>query len=819
MKRRSWRPSLFPVLDRYVVREVLAPTVVGFITYTFLLLMRAIFGLMEQIFVRGVSAADALRLLKVTVPHVAVLTIPMAFLFGVLIAVGRMNSENEVVALQAGGISTGRVLRSIVVLGVALTALNGYLTVVVMPRANRELRELKVRLFSSAKVIGQIEPRVFYEGFPNLLLYVRDIDPDTGYWKGVILYDRSQSGEDRLVVARRGRLVSEVPSESGKNGASSSATGEPWLRLEDVVTHEFNPARPETYRVNVNRTQLHKLFPKEAGSVSYSLGMRELSTARLLRIAGVPLPVGTVKEPGRPGATPTQRRLALVELHKRLAIPAACIAFAFIALPLGIGTRSGGRGRGFLLSIGVILVYYIMLNNGEVIAREGRVPPWVGVWAPNLVLIAVALFLMHGMARWLGEKRRRVGLFARLLERRGGRRRGAVPEARTARTGVPLTGSIPVALQRRQTRTTFPTLLDRYLTTRLMAPLALVLGSTAALYIVVDLADKIDEVAKHKASFGIFLAYYWNLIPQVALDVTPFAILIGVLIVLTLLERNLELTSLKAGGISLYRVVVPIVLVALACAIGLGILEESVVPRANRKAAHLLDRIMGRETARSYAAADRQWLFSRDGMTLYNFLRFDAKTSTLIRFTSFRFDDSDALRLQLFADRARYTNGSWMADSGWFRQIYPDGTDEFRRITRPMELDVPESPSYFAHKYQSPSQMSFRDLRRYIHELAASGYRPVQLIVRLHQKLTYPLSAFVMVLLALPFGLNRSGGRRLSSMQGVALALGLGIAYFVLVALAGKMGEANILPPVVGAWLPPVLATLFAANRLTTLRT
>ena len=73
-------------------------------------------------------------------------------------------------------------LRAIVVLGIALTALNGYLTVEVMPRSNRELRELKVRLFSSAKVIGQIEPRVFYEGFPNLLLYVRDIDPETGEW-------------------------------------------------------------------------------------------------------------------------------------------------------------------------------------------------------------------------------------------------------------------------------------------------------------------------------------------------------------------------------------------------------------------------------------------------------------------------------------------------------------------------------------------------------------------------------------------------------------------------------------------------------------
>jgi len=76
-----------------------------------------------------------------------------------------------------------------------------------------------------------------------------------------------------------------------------------------------------------------------------------------------------------------------------------------------------------------------------------------------------------------------------------------------------------------------------------------------------------------------------------------------------------------------------------------------------------------------------------------------------------------------------------------------------------------------------------------------------------------------MVLLGLPFGLNRSGGRRVSAMQGVAIGLALGIGYFLLMALFGKMGEANLLPPVLGAWAPVILAGLFGINRLTTLRT
>jgi lipopolysaccharide export system permease protein len=117
-----------------------------------------------------------------------------------------------------------------------------------------------------------------------------------------------------------------------------------------------------------------------------------------------------------------------------------------------------------------------------------------------------------------------------------------------------------------------------------------------------------------------------------------------------------------------------------------------------------------------------------------------------------------------------------------------------------------------------PGEMSIGELGLYINELVESGYRPSNLIVRWHQKLTYPLSAFVMVLLALPFGLNR-GGRRVTTMQGVAVALGLGIGYVILVALFGKLGEVDILPPLLGAWAPFLLAILFAINRLTSLRT
>jgi len=740
-----------------------------------------------------------------------------------------MNADNEIVALQSAGISMRRILLPLLIMALVMTAGNAYLTLEVNPASNRKLNELKTELFSSARALIHVEPRVFNEDFPNVLLYVHEVEPETDTWRRVILFDRTSPGEERLTLARRGRLVAEVNpgSESTDGGTgtglvplSGGGSGDLWLLLEDAVTHLLIPNKPETYRVNTNRTQMHRLFSKDDnGQVRVRLGMRERTSGELLQLMrGQDLP----PDESQSGTTllrhePPQgrQRSAAIEMHKRLAIPTACLAFALIALPLGIGSRAGGRGRGFVISIGVVLVYYVMLNNGELLAHEGRIPPWVGIWLPNIVLALGGLVLMRSMGRWLGEQRRGSGWLAswwRQLRDERRQRRAAGTRERT-----PFTGSIPIHLQRRRYRSRFPTLLDRYLLRRLAFPLSLVLISTSLLYVVVDLTDHIDEMAKNHAPLDVILGYYWNLIPQTVFDVTPMGLLIAVLILLTMLERRNELTAFKAAGLSLYRLIVPVLLLAAISASGLWVLEESVIPEARRESNRLLDRIKGRETARSYRTTDRFWLMSRDGMRLYNFLRYDVAKKEMIRFTMFRFDEDLRLRFHLSADRLRYEKGAWIADSGWYRTIQEDGSDEFKRITRPIEVGVTEVPSYFGQEYRRPAEMAFNELIAYISELDESGARPVRLIVSLHQKITYPLSAFIMIFLALPFALNR-GGQRVSTMQGIALALGLGIGYFLLTAAFGKMGEAGILPPIIGVWTPPLLASLFAINRLTTLR-
>ncbi len=822
-------------LDRHITSEVTVPSVLAFFVYTMLMLMNGLFSLMEQVVVYGVSLENALRIVLIGIPNVAIITIPVSFLFGVLLAAGRLTADNEIIAMQSAGISVARLYKPILIIGLGLTLFNAYLSEAVIPRSNRQVQELKRTMFSAGNAIGRIQPRVFYDELPNLLLFIQDIDQSTGHWMNVLIHRTVSPDEEQLTFASRGRLVSATGDSKdallvgadGEENVSLNSSDEPqesWILLEDMVTHTINRKHPEKFLTSTVQTHLFRPRPDDPlqGQTTYRLSLRERSRQDLLKVLREGVLDGEEDVSDSPKdreRRERQRREAALELHHRFAIPAACTTFALLALPLGIGTRSGGRGRGFFYSILVVLVYFVLDNYAAFLVMNRGVPPWLGVWIPNIALTLAALFLARRMGRWLGERQASETWLNRLLRRlwtwRANRhsRRGGHGETRE------LTGSIPIGIQRRRYGSGFPILLDRYLSRRFVPPLALVLLSTTSLYIIGDLTNRIDEIAQNHASSEVVLAYYLNTIPRAIFDVLPFAILIAVITVLTVLERQQEMTALKAAGLSVYRLMVPLVLIACLAGGAMWLLGEEIVPKSNRTSWRLLDQIKGRSSTRGSFAMDRNWLLARDGQTFYTFLRFDMDQKSLIRFSMFQVDSEMRLRYQLSTPRVWYDRGGWFTDGGWYRTITGDGEEEFRKIVRKTEVGIPEAPVYFGQERHHPSEMSIQELGRFIDELRASGYQPAALTVRWHQKLTTPLSALVLTLLALPFALGRTG-LRASTMHGVATATILGVGYFMLlVPLFGKLGEAEFLPPIVGAWAPVLLATLFAVNRITSIRT
>lgn len=786
-------------LDRHIIRQTLVPTALAFLVYTLLLAMNGIFALIEQVVVHAAPLSDAFRLMLYGLPNILIITLPVSFLFGVLLASGRMNSDFEIIALQGGGISPWRLFRPILLMGLVLSLASGWLTTVYIPRASQELGDLQRKLFQSGFSLRRIQPKVFYDEIPNTLLWIGNIDPDSHSWSDIFIHRKTSPGVNELTLAERGQVLTDPKQRS-----------ESWIVLEDMTTYTIRKDSPE--KLLRSTVQRHSFRPgQEEGStqqkISYGKSPKETSTREL---------ISTIRKGSKNAIKDRGWLAAAVEFHHRFTIPFACLSLALLGLPLGIGTRSGGRGRGFLFSILVVLVFFVLDSYGSFLVRERGIDPRIGMWIPNIIIVLVALFLTRKMGHWMGERQAPDHFIVRLYQAfRGWRdKRRELLDVQ----GRPFTGSIPLSIQRRRFVTTFPSLLDRYLTRRFVTPFLLVLASTTVLYIVGDLTNHFAAIAKNHAPIGVVLSYYWNTLPRAVVEVLPFGMLIATLTVLTVLQRQHELTAFKAAGLSIYRLLIPIFLCGLLGTAAMWVLGENTVPRANRVSWRLLDQIKGRKTSRMGFATGKNWILSRDSQAFYTFLRYDGASRSLVRFEAYRVDEENRLRYILIAPRLLYVDGGWIADGGWVRTFNTNGEDHFTRISHPMEVAIPEGPSYFSREYRQPSEMSHSELRNYIAKLEESGYKPRPLVVRLYQKFTTPLSVLILIGLGIPFVLKESASR-VSTMQGIGVALGLGLAYFtLLVPIFAKLGEAEFLPPALGAWAPVFIGFLVAANRLSTLR-
>jgi LPS export ABC transporter permease LptF/LPS export ABC transporter permease LptG len=781
-------------LDRYLTREVLGPLSLGFLVYTFLLLMQTLFRLAAMIIRRGVPAEQVGELLLLSLPNIVVLTIPMSFLFAILVASGRLAADSELIALRSAGISLYRLSRPIILLGALLTILNGFLMLYVLPRGNHALQKLQLEILSQS-VSQQVQPRVFYEGWEGLVLYVNNFPAGEDQWQGVFVAESVPAAENEITVADRGEVIL---SEDGERLM---------LRLEDAVAHRVDFAEPDRYR-RVNYRTLSRLLDDsftsdQQATIASSKGLRELNLGELRE---------RLTEPN----LPTQlRNLTRVEIHKKFALPVACLAFALIGLPLGLsGGRGSGRSAGFAISLGIILLYWILLDNGEETARIGLMAPWYAMWRPNLLLAVLGLvmtfrangnrsFVPRFLSYWWRQHVR-----TRLWRpRRRPRRRRPRPAAGggAGTGGGAGDGTARFVFRLPRLRLQFPNIIDRYVMRTFLQVFALVTISGMVIYVVADFTEKAAEVLENEVASGLVADYYKYLLMQIYYEITPITVLLTTLVAFALLSRSNEVMAVKASGVSLYRLAVPAVIAAAVVVASTALLQATVLPASNQKVAQLKDEIRGRSGARTYRRADRQWLFGR-GHFIYNYLRYDSERETLQRLQVFEFGADFELTRRLFATSARYEDGSWIATGTWVRNFGESG-DDYQVFPEPVRLDFPEEPEYFESEMKVPTAMTYGELKAYSREVRNSGQVAPELEVELGKKLSYPAVSLIMALVALPFSFRL--GRR-GALYGVGVAIVVGMVFWALLALFTTLGETGALPPTVAVWTPNVLFGLLA---------
>lgn len=781
------------LLDRYLLREIIGPLGLGFLVYTFILLLQALFKSAEMIIQRGLPVSTVGEILLLSMPNIVVLTIPMSLLFGVLIAIGRLAADSELIALRATGVSLLSLYRPILFLSVLLTLVNTVLMVYLLPWGNHQLQLERLNILTRS-ISTQVQPRVFWDEWENQVLYVFDVPGQNEPWEGVFLAESiPTTRNNRVTIAERGQVRIDRDGERVV------------LDLENARVHEVDLAEPTTYQVSTHdrlEVVLEDQFTSEQRArISASKSVRELTLGELYAWS---------RDPERPVEL---RRLAGVEIHKKFSIPFACIVFGIFALPLGFNNRRGSKASGFALSILVIIAYWVLLDSGEGAAQTGGLPPWMAMWGPNILLSSIGFFLLARKNRDKSLMLTRIDRWIRrdfwqrllFLERRT-RQRRAERQARQRERSTQEGAARPqLVIRLPRFQLLFPNTLDRYVLRTFGTIFALVVFSGLSIFIVADLTEKADDIFKNNVPRSVIVAFYKFSSLQMFYEIAPILILVTTLITFAVLSRSNEVTALKALGVSLYRISVPAVVAALAITLFAVFLESEVLPASNQRVAQLNDQIKGRETVRTYRRADRQWLFGQDRY-IYNYLHYDPQTQSLQRLQVFELDAAHRLEQRLVADRAVYEgDGTWRFENGWSRRFAEASVVAYERFPAEAIARFPERPDYFDSEILPPEQMSYVELVRYVDELERGGQAVPELRIQLLNKVAYPTLSLVMALVALPFAfrLGRQG-----ALYGVGLSIVLGMIFLAIYAMFTTFGETGALPPVVAVWSPNVVFSL-----------
>jgi LPS export ABC transporter permease LptG len=362
--------------------------------------------------------------------------------------------------------------------------------------------------------------------------------------------------------------------------------------------------------------------------------------------------------------------------------------------------------------------------------------------------------------------------------------------------------------------------LDWWVIKRWGASLLLVTASIYVLWAMIDYLQLASAILQNDAPLAKVLSYVMARSPQMLFDTVPWAAMIAALVTFGVMTRFNEITALRCSGVSIYRLAIPVFVLAAVISAGAFVVHDYVLPHANVEAQRLRDEIQGKSAVRT--SAGRLLAFSSDGTSLYHcdtVLVPDARRSSrpaqIFNLTVVREAAGVAVRDLLVARSATWDGTQWIASDGWKAHLLPSNDVEVTRFTTLPLADL-ERPDYFAAAQDDPRQMSFAEYRQHVEERTAAGYPTGELQVRLHEKVARPLQTLVVLLIGLPFGFM--SGRR-GALYGVGVALVLVIVFFAAAAFFTALGSAGYLPPVVAAWAPSLLFAVAGAYLLLTIRT
>ncbi len=758
------------LIAKYIFRGAIPYALLSLVLLTAILFAQQTGRFAELALYADVPLSLAGEIAAALLPSVLVLTLPVAVLAGIVISFARKGSDSEIVAIRAAGVGTWSLLWPVLIIGAVGTLGTTFLHMKEAPRAARDLRRAALE-GALRKLESPVDPRTFNTELPGYVVYVRDGDKTQGTWGRVFIYAH-QKDSIRIVTARSGRIDS---SEEKAELVLSDAVAMQMPAL-DSTERSYQVERLDQLRLAIDTGRAELL--DKLNEPEFKADELDWSELRLQATSG------SVEE----------RREATRNLHRRLALSVAPLVFSLFGGLLGMRIRRGGRGAGILLSIAVVIVYYLISLLGESAVRTGQIPAIVGMWMATAAILALSLLIL---------------VFNRLPKINLSRTVSPKHEVKTADPNSHAQHHDPGF-----GRSGFPSLLDSSLFRTLTTNFIVGYVSLVSIFIIFTLFELWRFIGSSHAPASVVAKYLLFLVPLVTVELFPATMLITVLVTYALLTRRSEAIAWWASGQSVYRLMIPGFLFAVAVGAGTWLVQEHLMPPANVRQEALRARIR-RVEPRTTTGTGRQWLASIESNRLYAY-EFDEQRAVL-NFPTIYELDNEGVHLR------RVTSGKlavWTAPDQMLvtnaETVNLEGMIVERQISNEARVTGVDPPQVFKPTVDKPSQLSVAALDVYLKAAKRRGVDVSALVLALQRKYVNPFSVIVMAFIGMPLAL--AFGRR-GAIVALCVAVGVSVAYWGIGGGFQQLGNHGLLPPEVAAWAPPVIFAAAGTYFLSRVRT
>ena len=359
------------ILNQYILKEISFPFIIILFVLTFVLLMGKILQIMDLFINKGISFFSIAKIILFLLPYFMLFTIPIALLIAILMAMGRLSSDNEVTAMKTSGISLLQLFYPVAIASLIAFIFSIIISYYIVPQSNTATRKLLFNVVQQNVNIG-LKEKIFNDDFKDFLIYADKILANKNYMEGIIISDKRTVGEHNTIFARKAYLVSDPESMNVK------------LKLENGSIHSVSPNLKNyrkidfiSYEINLDLSTAVGNFDKPAKSAK-DMTMNEL-----------------LENMKKPGMQEKDIRELYIEAHKKFSTPLACILFGMLALPLGIRSHRSVKSKGFAVGLLIVCFYYVLRIGGEAFAETGYIPVAIGVWFPNILFALIAFLLFY----------------------------------------------------------------------------------------------------------------------------------------------------------------------------------------------------------------------------------------------------------------------------------------------------------------------------------------------------------------------------------------------------------------------------------------